>query len=595
MIRIDYRLSWTVVGLCVIFVSCKPRSVPSTATRSASSSAVAMSANAADATPSFESALILGDTDAVRITLCLEGKECTSELILSDNVLPPDPAANVKSMAFQTCYRSSRPEAKSLKPLKDKDFSCTDPVTVSRQQMMAELAKQDTNGGKDAGLKLADTSVTGSITTDTAIFGTAAVVVVTALGGGAYWAVRYFKYADSASRKIAETTGPDFAKKVSPAEGVPVSGKSVVGAAIEVGVPVRKLSGKMLSVFDLDKTLVDETYKPDAVEAVKGQDVPKGWIATDIGGKAVWVKKPNWKPGALDAMLSLMAKGHYVGIGTFNHRPGVEEALKTELKTAFEEGQASGRFPKELSFDDMMAKQFAVEAPKARGNPLIDINATKSLVLDLFQGGKTTMMENLLKRFEIDGPDKVDAVFFADDKFRFIDQVRRTSTAGIPIVGLKVEDIDGKGLDVSHLRFLEGLTDAAEYSRVIGKTEFGQDLILRDQDMGAISKGAAGEAVKLRQAWDGRVADAVRFDVEGATGFKTNPNAAAGFTARRSKFEVDEIKGAKRIEGDVTTGDKLKAGAGALVFMGVVAGAMAGIGYAAESANSGAEGSVEAP
>lgn len=371
------------------------------------------------------------DADKVVATVCDMKKECTETTITKDGPADILPIEDLSSISLKTCKggEDGAPE------------TCSEPTTLNKGQLVDKLKAQS------AGSSL---SATQAMAIGGAAAGVAAVGLV-----GAYWYFRYFKLAEWNAEALAKD-GKTF---VDGYRTSPVDGKD------------KPLKGHSLFTFDLDETLIDETYRPDAREWAGAEDakVPDGWRKIEVKGadgnmKSLIVRKPKFKPGAMETLAELFNKGHDIGLVTFNHRIGVGEALQEELLVELKKANQEATLAE-------VQERFKISAPTVgkTSNPLMDFNATKSIFLD-FLGGKATLMENLFKQFPVDRQKEYDLVFFADDKYRFIDQVRRASL-GLPIVGLKLQGNKAAGgmSDVSHLAMIRGLMDQNEYARFVAE------------------------------------------------------------------------------------------------------------------------------
>lgn len=491
--------------------------------------------------------------DKVITTMCDTKNNCTESTITTAGPLDPVPATEIATVSVKSCTIGTGPGGTD---------TCSEAVQVTKDDLVhsgdTSSSGNDTNG---AGVGAA--------------VGAAVGVGAIALTG----AIWYFKYFPMASWNVKSSyqKGSYFADTYS--SSVPTSSS-------------RRAVGRSLFAWDLDETLTDETYKPDARYAGAGE-APEGWRELTIEGapkgkNKVWVRKPRFKPGALETLARLVEAGHSVGLVSYNHRAAIGQSLQQELLEYMNKnGIKIGG--KDVTIADIQDR-FKISAPTvgSSGNPLKDFNATKSIFLD-FEGGKATLLENLRGKFS----GEFDAVFMADDKDRFLDQARRAKLKE-PFVGMKVENNDAAGKaagirgggtlsDVRHLAMARGLTDPAEYAKFVERARGSSGMLLGSRDMEMVM-GQFGAKAKFQIA--GATAS-----VRGTHGFpdlsSKVPTGIKG--AFRYPLEPDSRKPTKEVPGeDFGKGSPIKGFAAGMLILGGVGAAAAigaGVGNAIDKSN----------
>ena len=291
------------------------------------------------------------------------------------------------------------------------------------------------------------------------------------------------------------------------------------------GIPsVTPDSGKHpLFVFDFDDTLY------------RGIFHPKGDLVADAADF-----KANAKTGSLDLLEKAMAKGHYVGIATYNHRPGAAEAIrKVMYDHLIEKGWSSAMATNALQ------QNLFIEAPQ-RSSMFTDLNASKSQVQDLFRGGKTRMFDRIVAQVDaVHGTNKISFATMADDKTPFIDQVLR-SKSQIPILGLEAGVADGH----NHLKFLDQLiTDEGRLQGISGQINDAPDrrMLLDKSLLTDISGSHTPQVHTFKQGADSLRYSALEGELDGR-----KANALFTFDPANNKYSIqktaaDNIKTKKKI------------------------------------------------
>ena len=251
-------------------------------------------------------------------------------------------------------------------------------------------------------------------------------------------------------------------------------------------------SGRSVIVLDGDGTVFEGLYKPGGTKGVP------------------------WKKSTLESIIRLAEADHFVGIASYNFRKGVRDDINKDFDEAInkswnENDSFKRNYPNFKDFESKIKRNFHVELPKSRWEiPLLDVQGGKKVLLDRIVSAAS-------KEARLETPDMVALL---DDKYMFHDAMRRyadsknttESFKNTRFLSVKVDnelgdmkasDVKRIGGDVTHLRWMAGLADKAEYNRVLDGLNKSLDdqkyVALDGEDLSKVMTKSTTSADKLRR------------------------------------------------------------------------------------------------